>query len=142
MSHPRHDASFQPNIAQKQTEQKNPKKTTTTRCGVSLPLQVSGCIWCEGILNPNYLLNDFTSLYSTRGLFPAKPLANFTLCGSKNQFPLTMLWCSPIWGHTPPILHPVPLHNFRAGSCGSPAGPLTCTLPPLQLPPELTCSSP
>ncbi len=69
-------------------------------------------------------------------------MANFTLCGSKNQFPLTILWCSSIWGPTPPILHPVPSHNFRAGSCGSPAGPLTCTPPPLQLPPTLPAPYP
>ncbi len=69
------------------------------------------CMGCEGGFHPNYSLNDFNSLLYPEPL-PAKPLALVTLCGSKNQFPLDMLWCSQFGVSLPRFNSPVPLAQF------------------------------
>ncbi len=97
---------------------------------------------CEGGSILNYPLNDLNSLLYPEFL-PAKPLANITLCGSKNQFPLDILWCSSIWGLTPPIRLPCATGTISGlGRVTLPAGLPALAPPPPQLPPEFSYSSP
>ncbi len=92
--------------------------------------------------HPNYSLNDFNSLLYPEPL-PAKPLANVTVCGSINQFPLDILWCSSIWGLTPPIQLPCATGTISGlGRVTLPAGLPARAPPPPQSPPEFADSIP
>ncbi len=101
MSHPRRDASHIPTTSYHNN--KNNKNNKINQVW-SLPLPPGEwmCMCAKGGSILNYPLTDLNSLHYPE-ILPCQTIGHLLYVVLKTNFPLDMLWCSTIWGPSPPV---------------------------------------